>query len=342
MSNRRDPDDDLYSTLGVPAGATGDEITRAYRRLAREHHPDANPDAEADRFAGLTDAYDILRDPDRRRAYDDTRTTRARAARAASGMRIPVHHVGATPAEPAATSEVEIALTFEQAALGTTVVVPIRTRQHCPDCAGSGRGPAMACPSCRGQGATVRQSGGITIRTSCDRCHGTGAQSAPRCSRCAGSGVADIQHDVTVRVPAGVEAGARLRLRIPDASTLEVTAAITVAPHPYFARRGDDLLLPLPVTLAEAALGTVVSIPTLTGAVAIRIPAGTPHGRVLRVRAHGIAAPGRRPGDLLATVELVVPAKLTDAQRAALEAFAAATTQSPRAHFALPTEEHRP
>lgn len=339
MTDTPDPSDDLYLTLGVPAGATGDEITRAYRRLAREHHPDANPDAEADRFAGLTDAYDILRDPDRRRAYDDTRTTRARAARAASGMRIPVHHVGATPAG-ATRSEVEVALTFEQAALGTTVVVPIRTRQPCPDCGGSGRGPAMACPSCRGQGATVRQSGGITIRTSCDRCRGTGAQPAPACVRCAGSGVADIQHDVTVRIPAGVDAGARLRLRIPDASTFEVTAAITVAPHPYFARRGDDLLLLLPVTLAEAALGTVVSIPTLAGAVAIRIPAGTPHGRVLRVRARGIAPAGRPPGDLLATVEIVVPAELSDAQRAALEAFAAATTESPRAHFVLPTEEH--
>jgi molecular chaperone DnaJ len=120
---------------------------------------------------------------------------------------------------------------------------------------------------------------------------------------------------------------------------LEVTATITVASHPYFARRGDDLVLPPPVTLAEAALGTVVSIPTLTGALAIRIPAGTPHGRVLRVRARGIAPVGRHPGDLLATVEIAVQTVLSDAQRAALEAFAAATTQSPRAHFALPSEE---
>jgi molecular chaperone DnaJ len=336
------PGDDLYAALGIPAGATADEITRAYRRLAREHHPDSNPEADSDAFAGLTDAYDVLHDPERRRAYDDTRRHRARAARAAAGMRIPVRHVGPREHDdecgppPAAPAEIELALSFEQAALGTTVVMPLRAQATCPDCGGTGteRRTADPCSACAGGGSTTRSSAGITIRHRCPVCDGTGKRPPATCDRCHGDGRATVTREVTVRVPPGVTAGTRLRVRVPDVPGLEAVAVVSVAPHPYFDRRGDDLTVRLPVTLAEAALGAVVTVPTLAGAVAIRIPPGTPPGRRMRVRGHGIPRTGRS-GDLLVTVDVVVPGKLDDAQRRALEAFAAATP-SPRAHFEAP------
>lgn len=329
--------DDLYGALGVPIGATLEEITRAYRRLAREHHPDTNPDAESDTFAGLTDAYDILRDPQRRRAYDDTRKTRARAARDATGVRIPIRHAAASQsaqtAGRVAVAEVSLTLTFEQAALGTTATIPRDVPVPCPDCGGTGRmrGSASACEACAGAGVSNRVSGGITIRRECPNCAGTGRRPPERCPRCDGAATVVSSRDVVVRVPAGVEDGARLRLRPSEAPELELDASVAVQPHGYFGRHGDDLTLRLPITLAEAALGAVVSIPTLTGAVAIRIPAGTRAGRTMRVRGHGISR-GGESGDLLVTIDIVIPTELNSSQQAALEAFAAAT-DSPRSHF---------
>jgi molecular chaperone DnaJ len=140
---------------------------------------------------------------------------------------------------------------------------------------------------------------------------------------------------VTVRIPAGVEDGARLRLPVAGD---EFTAVVRTGAHPYFERRGNDIALRLPLTVAEAALGGVVSVPTLTGALAVRIPPGSRHGRTLRARGRGIPlADG--PGDLLMTIEIVIPSALNEAQRSALEAFAAAT-ESPRKHFETPTREH--
>jgi molecular chaperone DnaJ len=329
---------DPYDTLGVGADATDEEITRAYRHLARAKHPDANPGATGDAFAGLTDAYDVLRDPDRRRRYDQTRDTRGAAAGAAAATRIPVRTSGRRrpptsddPPPAARFAEVDLELTFEQAALGTTATVTLNSDETCPACAGRGSSrTAGACPHCDGNGATVRVSGGINVRTACRRCGGTGQGVPTACTTCAGRGVATTSQQLTVRVPAGVEDGTRLR----PASTMSdrVEAIVHVAAHPFFRRRGPDLTVRVPVTFAEAALGTVLTLPTLDGAVAIRVPAGTTHGRVLRVAGRGIAHPSRR-GDLLATIEIDVPTALNDRQRSALEAYADATPL-PRSHLA--------
>lgn len=330
---------DPYDTLGVGADATDAEITRAYRHLARTHHPDANPGATGDAFAGLTDAYDALRDPNRRRRYDQTRDTRAAAADAAAATRIPVRNIG--PRRPptsdihppaARVADVDLDLTFDQAALGTTLSVTLSTDEKCPACAGQGRsGPPGACPHCDGSGATVRVSGGISIRTACQRCDGTGQTAPTACISCAGRGLATTSREFTVRVPAGVEDGTRLRLLPASAMSEPVEAIVRVAAHPLFGRCGPDLTIRVPVTLAEAALGTVLTVPTLDGAVALRVPAGTPHGRVLRIAGRGVVDQSRR-GDLLATIEINVPTALNDRQRSALEAYADAT-QPPRSHL---------
>ncbi len=335
MSERRPPNESLYETLGVDADATDTEITTAYRRLAREHHPDINPAANAGAFSDVTDAYDVLHDPARRSAYDDTRQARGRAAKAAAAVRIPVRHVAqptATPPPhiqprpPAPPPDVDLHLSFDQAALGTTVVVAVDTDEPCPACAGTGQTPTTVtvCDGCRGTGATTRNSGGITIRTECSRCAGSGHPPATACPACTGAGTHRRTHDVTVRVPAGVDSGTRLRIPIPDS---ELTGVVRVAPHPYFTRSGNDLHLRVPVTIAEAALGAVITVPTLDDALAIRLPPGTPTGRTLRIRGRGVAT-----GDLLATIDVVIPAELNDRRRAALEAFADAT-DLPRRHL---------
>ena len=328
---------DPYSTLGVGDDASDDEITRAYRRLARHQHPDTNPDAIDGDFAGLTDAYDVLRDPDRRRRYDQTRDARADAARDAAATRVPVRTIRPDQQPPtygrrgpsARAAEVDLELTFDQAALGTTATITLPGEATCPTCAGRGTTPATrGCPDCGGAGATARRSGGIAIRTTCPSCDGTGQGQPARCGTCGGRGTTSTTRELTVRVPAGIEDGSRLRLRPTDGP---VEAIVRVAAHPYFKRRGLDVTIRVPVTLAEAALGAVVTVPTLDGAVTIRVPAGTPHGRVLRIAGRGIAK-ASRVGDLLVTVTLDVPASLNDRQRAALESYAGATA-SPRSHL---------
>jgi molecular chaperone DnaJ len=224
-----------------------------------------------------------------------------------------------------------VLLNFDQAALGTTVHVTVDdVERPCPACTGRGRAPGAECPSCDGGGATVRTSGGITIRTTCQACNGAGRQAATRCEACSGTGRTTASRELAVRIPPGVEDGATLRLTTGDDSE-EQLAVVRVKPHRYFERQGRDLTLRLPITLAEAALGGVVSVPTLASAVAIRIPPGTPHGRIMRVRGRGLPV-ADHPGDLLATVEIVIPTSVTAEQRVALEAFAAAT-ESPRKHF---------
>lgn len=340
--------DSLYDTLGIGADATEAEITRAYRRLAREHHPDTSEGRGEKAFSELTDAYDVLRDPARRRAYDDARRGRARAASAAaSGLRIPIRHAPAAPPRPAGTprqptgaapaQEIEVHLTFDQAALGTTAVLSVEADRPCDACGGTGaEGPRDAvCAACQGSGISARRSGGIAIRTQCPACGGSGREPPQTCAACAGSRTQRRSSDVSVRVPPGVDSGARLRIPIPGGG--EIVGVVHVAPHPYFTRDGIDLHLRVPVTLAEAALGAVVTIPTLDSAVAIRIPAGTPHGRILRVKGRGVPLADRQ-GDLFVTIEVVVPAELNEAQRAALEAFAAAT--EPPRRYVEPGADH--
>jgi molecular chaperone DnaJ len=338
-------DDDagnLYDRLGVESDATDADITSAYRRLAREHHPDTNRGGPRQAFTELTDAYDVLRDPARRRAYDDARRVRADAATAAAGgVRIPVRHVTTSGggagerarqvARPGRAPEVELPLTFEQAALGTTAVLAIEADDPCGACRGNGLTTAGAtpCATCGATGSTTRRSGGITIRAECAACGGSGRGRPDACPECAGAGHRRQTIEVGVRVPAGVDTGTRLRIPVPGGT--EVIGVVRVSPHPYFTRNGNDLHLRVPVTVAEAMLGGVITVPTLDDAVAIRLPAGTPHGRTLRVRGKGVPHP-EGTGDLLATVDVVIATDLNPAQRAALEAFAAAT-ESPRRHL---------
>lgn len=185
---------------------------------------------------------------------------------------------------------------------------------------------------CDGSGASVRRSGEITIRHQCIRCEGTGQLPPAPCVACEGEGWVRRSRAVAVRIPPGVADGSRVRIPLGRESKDAVFATVRVRPHPYLTRRGRDLALRVPITLAEAALGTELRVPTVGGRhVSFFIPPGTNHGRTFRVSGGGVPHPSG-PGDLVVTVEIDVPASLSDAQRRALEAYAAATP-SPRAHL---------
>lgn len=303
--------DDLYELLGVKPTATTADIADGYARLEAGAGPDT------------VDAFEILRDQARRANYDGTRRARTDAATAAETSH---HHA------PGGQGDVELELSFDQAALGTTATVHVDTPTVCSACAGGGAVPGAACGDCDGAGFHTRTSGGINIRAECRTCAGAGHGAPTPCASCAGRGSVLATHAVAIRVPAGVTDGARLRFGVPDGSgQMPRHTIVRVAPHPYFRRDGNDLKIQVPITIAEAALGATVTVPTLTGAVAIRIPPATPTGRTFRVRGRGVPATSGT-GDLLATVDIVMPTDLSDEQRRALEAFAAATP-SPRHHF---------
>jgi len=303
--------DDLYGHLGVKPSATAADIADGFARL------------EAGAGHDTVDAFEILRDPARRANYDDTRRARTDAATAAETS----HHRA-----PGGHGDVELALTFDQAALGTTATVNVDATGVCSACSGAGAVRGATCGDCDGAGFHTRTSGGINIRTECRTCAGAGHAAPTPCGPCAGQGSVPATRAVTIRVPAGVADGARLRFQVPHGpGEAQRHAVVRVAPHRYFRRDGNDLKVQVPITIAEAVLGATVTVPTLNGAVAIRIPPSTPSGRTFRVRGRGIPATSGT-GDLLATVDITFPAELTDEQRRALEAFAAATP-SPRHHF---------
>lgn len=222
--------------------------------------------------------------------------------------------------------DVRIDLSFEAAALGTTVAIPISSTCACRACERTGHSRS-SCPGCGGAGSTIRHSGGIKVQARFPRCDGRGHQRSGPCTRRTGTGTKITRRVVTARIPPGTRDGARLR--IPDpASDSGVMVTVHVHPHPYFTRDGDHLHLTLPITIPEAALGATVAVPALDRPVTIRIPPGTPHGRKLRVCRRGIPTTDG-PGDLIITVSVDIPDHLNDAQRQALEALAAATP-SPR------------
>lgn len=323
--------DDLYDTLGVASDASAQDLTTAYRRLADQQGEDSAAAPPAD-LGVVSDAYEILRDPERRRSYDATQRHRRSEADAAAGFRIPLRRPGPSgPAGGDLPDQIELPLTFEQAVLGTTATVEVPSVLACLACRGSGEVPGPPCSACDGAGHALRRSGGIAIRRTCDACGGSGSTAPAACAHCGGRGRTETSKDIRLRVPPGTDDGALLRFTVPGERPREVRAVARVAEHRYFGRQGRDLTLRLPVTVPEAALGAVLTVPTLRGAVAMRLPPGTRSGRTFRVRGRGVESQGG-PGDLLVTIEVVIPTDVSAEQRHALEVLAT-VTPSPRAHL---------
>jgi len=234
--------------------------------------------------------------------------------------------------------ETEVRISFEEAMSGTTVPVKVRAPVPCPTCGGSGAEPGtspLTCPECGGTGQSVVNQGFFQMAQTCRRCGGTGRIVEHPCKTCRGSGVTQKAREFQVRVPAGVKDGARIRLSgrgeagRSGSRAGDLYVRVRVAPHPVFGRKDSDLTVELPVTYPEAALGANVAVPTLNGPVTLKVPAGTASGRTFRIRGKGVPKKGGR-GDLLVTVKVDVPHKLSREEKSLLRELKETQTQSPR------------
>lgn len=354
---------DYYKTLGVSATASAREITQAYRKLARQHHPDANPDnaAAEDRFKDLSAAYDVLGDDAKRKEYDEVRAMGPMTGRGTgSGGFANVRgqdmgdlgdifgglfgggrgqRAGRGAADRGADLETEVTLAFTDAVSGLTTALHLVGDAPCETCHGSGAKPGTSptsCPVCGGRGLIDDNQGFFSFSKPCTRCSGSGQIVTDPCPTCGGRGTAVRDREVNVRIPAGVADGQRIRLKgrgapgMRGGSAGDLHVLVHVLAHPLFGRDGNHLTLTAPVSFAEAALGAAIKVPTLDGdPVTLKIPAGTRSGRTFRVKHRGIKA-RTHPGDFLVTVEVQIPTELTDDQRVAVQALAAAFPISPR------------
>ena len=234
--------------------------------------------------------------------------------------------------------ETEATLSFDEAVLGVTVPLRMQSPGTCVTCAGSGAKPGTSphtCTVCHGAGVTSRSQGAFAFSEPCRNCRGTGSVVDNPCPTCTGSGVTTQTRTITVRIPAGVKDGQRIRLAGKGAPGRrggpagDLFVVVHVSEHELFGRKGEDLTLSVPVTFAEAALGTTLTVPTLDGTVSLKVPAGTAGGRTLRVRGRGVPGKGRT-GDLLVTLDVAVPVRLTAAQRKVIESLAEEMDEDPR------------
>jgi molecular chaperone DnaJ len=360
---------DYYKVLGVSETATPKEITKAYRKLARELHPDANPGnpTAEERFKEVSAAYDVLGDEAKRKEYDEVRRLGPMGGFATGGpggggqtfnvgadglgdllgqmfgrgRRGGGASAGRGP-QRGADYEATLTLEFADAVRGITTTLFLTTDAQCTTCTGSGARPGTSprvCSRCGGRGVIDDNQGPFSFTSPCTACAGRGVVIDQPCPTCTGSGIEKRQREVQVRIPAGVDDRQKIRLKGKGAPGLnggpagDLIVECQVRPHRLFGRDGTNLTVRVPVTFPEAALGGTIEVPTLDGSrVTLRLRPGTQSGSRHRVKGKGVVTP-KAEGDLIVTVDVQVPAELTEQQRAAIEALAAATTVSPRAHL---------
>jgi molecular chaperone DnaJ len=337
-----------YETLGVAKKASQDEIKKAYRKLVREHHPDRNPgDAAAEeRFKDVQAAYDLLSDPKKRTQYDTFGAAGPRTTTGGFQADFDVGDLGDLfgglfnrggrgggtrgPApERGSDIEVDVRLSFEDALSGATVRVPVDVETACHTCGGSGAKPGTApriCPQCNGRGVVSESQGFFALSQPCPRCRGNGTVIDDPCPTCAGSGRERRTKRYSVKIPAGARDGMRLRLKGKGESGAsggpngDLDVVVRVEASDTYERRGDDLLVDVPVSFPQAALGATVEVPTPEGAVSLKVPAGSTDGKLLRIRGRGATrTKGGGKGDVLARVRIQVPTRVNKRERELLE-----------------------
>jgi molecular chaperone DnaJ len=372
MSINRDwLEKDYYAVLGVPKNASQQEVRKAYRGLAQKFHPDANPGDKAaeERFKAISAAYDVIGDEKKRKEYDRVREMAGAGFGSGfggpGGTRVRFEDLGfeesfgdlfnlfgggfggpagararrRTVRRKGADLEADVRVTFEEAANGATVPVRVAGAASCETCGGTGASPGTGvktCPECAGTGAVAVDQGLFSLTRTCGICGGSGRLIESPCQTCGGSGRTRSSRSLRVKVPPGVEDGARIRVTgrgepgPPGGEPGDLFVVVHVAPHRFFGRKGSNLTLSLPLTFPEAALGADVKVPTLNGTVTLRIPPGTDGGKTFRLRSHGVSKPSGGRGDLLVTVTVEVPKRLSKQERELLEQFREVHTESPR------------
>jgi molecular chaperone DnaJ len=355
---------DFYQVLGVPDSASQDEIKKAYRKLAKQYHPDANPNnpAAAERFKGISEAHAVLSDADKRKQYDQMRRlgafdgmSRQRAGASRAGAS---RGAGAGPGdasesfdfgdfgglgdifssifgrgrreEPTAaeTLEAVVEVPFRIAALGGKIPVTIPVTDPCPTCAGSGGTPGATwstCPECNGRGTISFGQGGFAVNRPCPQCRGRGRIPSQPCPTCHGAGEVRTERRIVITVPPATDSGSRIRLRGQGAAGGDLIVTFQVQPDRFFRRDGLDIICEVPINMVQAAVGTRLRVRTLDGKkVMLRIPAGTQPGRKFRIKGQGIERNAHR-GDQLVQIQVTIPERLTEEQQEQLKKFAETT-----------------
>jgi len=359
---------DYYKTLGVDKKATPEEIKKAYRKLARKYHPDRNPDdkqAEA-RFKEVSQAHDVLGDPDKRKQYDSGTGPFATGAGPGGGFGgfgnfdFDASSMGdilsnlfggggraqrqRPRSERGGDLEAQVSISFDQAIAGAQVPLQVPMQATCTTCNGTGAKPGTTptvCPRCEGRGIETQGQGRFSISQPCSRCGGSGTVIEDPCPTCHGSGAVRTVKRLRVNIPAGVRDGSRIRLAGkgeagrrggPPGDLYLITR---VSPSPVFTRTGDNLEVEVPLTIPEALRGAEVMVPTLDGTKTLRVPPGTAHGTVQRLRGEGppklgSGSPPAR-GDLRYRFVIEVPKELSKEQQDAVEALSKTINGDPRA-----------
>ncbi len=351
---------DYYKALGVDKKASAEQIKKAYRKLAREYHPDRNPGDEKaeERFKEISQAYDVLGDPEKRKQYDSGSGPFAQAggpgggfggfgnfdfdassmgdilsnlfggAGGAGGAR---RGRGASGAERGADLEAQVSITFDQAVSGAQVPLQVPMRATCDTCHGTGAAPGTSptiCPRCEGRGIETEGQGMFSISQPCSQCGGSGTIIQNPCATCGGSGTVRTVKRLRVNIPAGVRDGSRIRLAGKGEPGLrggppgDLYLITKVTSSPVFKRKGDNLEVEVPLSIPEALLGAEVQVPTLTGTKTLRVRPGTAHGTVQRLRGEGPPKLGSSPpkhGDIHYRFVIDVPKELNDEQEKAVE-----------------------
>jgi len=350
---------DPYKVLGVDRKASDDEIKKAYRKLARKYHPDRNPgDSTAEeRFKEIQEAYSVLSDPDKRRAYDsgggifgggfDPGAFRGGFGGGFGDILSDLFSGGGVRGRSAPNRpergrdlETEVHISFDQAIEGAQVPVTVPLSAPCPTCHGTGARPGTAptvCSRCQGRGVESESQGLFSISQPCSQCGGTGTEIKEPCGTCQGTGRTRQVKRYRVNIPAGVRDGSRVRLAGkgeagprggPPGDLYVVTR---VAESPLFTRKGDNLEVEVPITIPEAIRGATIEVPTLKSTKRIRVPPGTEHGTVQRLRGEGPPRlSGRGRGDIHYRLAIDVPRSLSREQREAVEELAAVMDGNPR------------
>lgn len=366
---------DFYSVLGVSSTASQDEIKKAYRKLAKKHHPDANANdtKAAERFKEISEANNVLSDPEKRKQYDEMRRlgafdggfggfgggrSRSSGAGARSGNTQNINfqdfdigglgglgdlfssmfgggeaRQGARPRGPekGQTVEATLEIPFRTAARGGKVPIELEVSEECPTCHGTGAAPGAQlkiCPNCDGRGVVSFGQGGFAVNRPCPVCLGRGQVPTEPCPTCHGNGELRVKRKVLINVPSGVDTGSKIRLKgqggkgNANGPPGDLVITFNVKPDKFYKRDGLDVIATVPLNIAQATLGTKISVRTLDGRkVAIKIPPGTPSGKRFRVRGQGIEK-AEKKGDLIVEVSIAVPEKLSEEQERMMKEFA--------------------
>jgi molecular chaperone DnaJ len=346
---------DYYEVLGVSREATEQEIKSAYRKLALKYHPDRNHGDKAaeEKFKEAAEAYAVIADADKRAAYDRFGHAGVSSTPGAGGFDPTIFadfgdifgglrdifgfgdiFGGGRRGGPQRGSDLryDLEISFEESARGVETGIQIPRQEQCDTCRGTGAAPGSApsvCPHCNGRGQIRYQQGFFTVAQTCRQCGGAGRVITRPCAECHGDGVVARQRKLTVKIPAGIASGQRLRLQGEgEAGSAggplgDLYVVVHVQESPVFQREGDDLLCRVPITFPIAALGGEVKVPTLDGHETLEVPEGTPSGHVFRLRGKGMpSVTGRGRGDLHVAVDVATPKRLTREQRQLLEQLA--------------------